>query len=223
MERSRIIVTFLSFSFAALCQAQTKVVLSYTYPTGVMTKEVAAEKTEITIAYDHDLQAISGLENLRQLRSVTLIALDSLTELSALLYIANLEVIVLDAMIAIRDIDSLFAISTLKSIIIRSCPGLADERSISIDLRNLPRIKYLQIADSGLRSPPVISSIPKSLQYLNLSGNRLTSFDPFEGIPTRVKIYLFGNPIKGKPKTSNIVMDIERFIYEVPVEYQATY
>ena len=100
---------------------------------------------------------------------------------------------------------------------------MAKHGQIEADLRYAQKLEYLQIADSGLVAPPVLSSIPKSLKYLNLSGNRLSSFMPYEQLPSRIRVYLFGNPIANKSTPANIGMDMGKFTSEVPVEFLETY
>ncbi len=163
------------------------------------------------------------MEKLSQLRTVRLIGLDRITDLDMLLSVPHLEYIVLDRMVGVDNIETLFTIPTLKSLMIAICPRLASRGSIHIDLKLARKIEYIQIADSGLVDAPEVSSIPESLKFLNFSGNKLTSFLAFRNIPLGVRVYLFGNPIAGKPGASNIVMDIRKFLSEVPREYQETY
>jgi hypothetical protein len=208
---------------AAFCSAASLVTLSYEYASGKVQKEVSSATTDLQVSYDVDLTGIGGLQKLAQLKSVSLIGLPSFTDVRMLLSIPHLESVVIDKLPKLRGIESLFSISTLRSIIIRSCPGLAGDCPIRIDLAHARSIEYLQIADSGLKIVPVFSSIPKSLRFLNLSGNDFATFEPFEKLPSGVTIFLFDNTIEGNSMVSNVVADIGSFFADVPIEFRATY
>ena len=176
MIKSSGILIFLLIMPIVFIHAQTKVALQYVYADGKVIKEVDASESELVVAYDHRLLTILGLERLHQLKRVELIGLDNFSDIGIFSAVPSLEMIVLDAMVRIDKIDDLFMVSNLTCIIIRGCPGLANESSMKIDLRQTLNIRYLQIADSGLNSPPLFSSIPESLQYLNFQVINLLLF-----------------------------------------------
>jgi hypothetical protein len=223
MRERRCLIFLVLLAVGFVTFADSKVSLTFAYPGGMVTKEIDADATEFVLAYDPQLLAIRGLELVPNLKRVRLIGLSRFVDVGMFLFLPHIESIVLDRLLSIGNIDSLFTIPTLRSLIVAICPMLSTSGPIKADLRFAKKLEYLQIADSDLVEAPLLSSIPESLKYVNLSGNRLTSVSPFAALPQRIRLYLFGNPMDDSSMSPNVVMSMRDFVSEVPRDYLWTY
>jgi hypothetical protein len=220
-EKYIFILTF--FLFFTLCFAEQKTEINYVYLNDIKSKKFDTNITDFSISYEPSLVSIKGLEKLKELKNIKLIGLPNLDNVSFLLLCNGLESITIDACTKIVDINGLFKLPFLKSIIIRSCLGLARVKEIDVDLQYLNKIEYIQLADCGIRSSINFHNIPKSLKYLNISYNKFESYDFISSISTNIQIYLFGNPISKLPQRKNIFLDINDLFKNVPIKYLGTY
>lgn len=219
--KAKILVLFLFIPL--FISAQDKITVQLGYKEGIQEVTYSIDTRDIIYAYKSDVLSINGLEKLPNLKSISLIGLPDLQDISFLQFCNGLETVIIDSCSKLVNIDSLFSIPTIKSIMIRGCPRLGLNDEILLDLKRMDNLVYLQIADSNITAVQIKDNIPNSLKYLNLSGNKMKKAEFVDSIPEHVWISLFGNPLIVKPSKKNVYMNINDFLANTPVEYLQTY
>jgi hypothetical protein len=138
----------------------------------------------------------------------------------------SLEVVVFDMMGFMDDFSFLKDAPWIKAVFIRGqydsytdlsfvehLPGLeilfiggGRETSITLDLKNNQSLEYLALEYMELESFPVLENMPRTLKYLNLSGNKIRFLPRDYHLYKNTVLFLMMNPYEDR-KYANIIFD----------------
>jgi Leucine-rich repeat (LRR) protein len=182
-----------------------------------LTRGQDANIQELTF-FKSGMTRIDGLEKLKQLRSISFNLTAFITDYSFLKKAKTLEKLVITYGPDTSDWTFIEELSNLKILFIEGYR----QKNIALDLTNLTSLEYLPIFGSDLESFPDIKNIPRSLKYLNLTSNKISSLPPDFGQYSHTTIFLKANPIENQGiKKRNIIFDWARNF--LPEEYIIPY
>ena len=163
-----VLMSLLFLGSNLFCQ-ENQIALTLNTRNGVEIKYVNSDTTELIFEKTY-IKSIYGLDKLPFLETIIFDMTAFIEDFSFLEDTINLRKAVF---VMVRPIDWRFIekLPYIECLYIRAC----NIKSIELNLYNNSRLKYLEISNGSLDFYPCLINIPSSLEYLNLSYNRISS------------------------------------------------